>query len=511
MHQTFSKPHWFLLVCILLLSGIAIVPRLPLLTEPFVGSHLFRQLQTLSTIEAYANQGVDLLRPRTNYMAYPGHLLLEFPLFQAIAASLSNFLKQEPLVVTRILNLLIGLLSAGVLYGIARHYYDSSAALIVAFAFLITPLNLMYHVSTLTDPTAVLAVLVATNAYLHLTKPHASFRWVWPFFAALVVSVLIKPLYLLPLALMVMAEFSTALIKEKSMWCGFAGWLNHRKAVWIPLTFALVVMIGWLNASSLLSSGQDVTSHLGWSALRNPSFYITITLRYLFYIQTPIALLFTMLGWIWLRGNTPNNRMHWWVFALLPCIYYLLFANINRPHDYYSLILVPFVALASGGGMQWLLETARTHANKVTAAIAITSFLLGSFLYLCNYWLTPNTRNRYSELAATSQGLLQPYGWSLVLVDRDGPFELNEYLGESRRDIVAGTSSQPNLDYSTKQWYAGIPCRFTNPPSSTHCSSNTEKLSGSAEISTSSGSTPESKLTREICSTSSSIWLPIPP
>lgn len=69
-------------------------------------NHVFRQTQTLSTIEDFARHGIDLLHPRTIYMGYPGTFVLELPVFQALAATVGK-LGAPQVAVVRVLNILI--------------------------------------------------------------------------------------------------------------------------------------------------------------------------------------------------------------------------------------------------------------------------------------------------------------------------------------------------------------------------------------------------------------------
>jgi len=434
---------WICLVCAIL----TIMMRIPVLELPFFGSHLFRQLQTLSTIEAYLIDGVHLLKPRTNYIGYPGHLLLEFPIFQAIAAVFTQLINRDPLLVTRCLNLCIGAFSTIWVYRISRTFMGAMASTAAAFIFFTAPLNLMYHASTLIDPFAVLATLIAVSCYLQSLAPaRPSLLTTCLFTIAAVLTVLIKPLYLFPLALLILTDVALSrnkLITVKTI----LSFIQSRLCYWVPILVAGIILLIWLKISSTQSSAQDVTSHLGWQVLLKPSFYFTVAIRYLFFIQSPITILLGWLGVCWVLKKEKMVATSFIIFFTLPFTYYVAFANINRPHDYYSLILVPFVSMAAGAGIQKLTEN--MNCNSLFSRfgifpVLVILFLGNIFLYFTNYWMSPNLRNRYSEFATASQGILEPYHYSLVFVDRKGPFELNEYLAESRRDMVAARLGRLN-------------------------------------------------------------------
>ena len=317
------------------------------------------------------------------------------------------------------------------------------AALTSAFIFFMAPLNLMYHASTLIDPFAVLTSVIATHSFLCfiLQDKRPGLPVIVGFLLATVLTVLIKPLYLFPLALILILDFIKVAVESKTT----AKWLekvSERLVFWIPITIAgVVVLIVWLTVSAKYSTAQDVASHLGWKVLTTPSFYITIAFRYLFYIQTPVTLFLALIAVISCLGSKKIHAYILVLFFALPYSYYFTFANINRPHDYYSLILVPFVAIVAGAGLQQLLNWTEEKFSRKTIFLLIPLmvilFISNCYFYFTNYWLSPNLTNRYEEFASKSKNILQPYEYSLVLVDRNGPFAINEYIAESRRDVVA--------------------------------------------------------------------------
>jgi len=442
--ETLSLPGVILLCSLSIIFTLWI--RIPILDQPYFGSHLFRQLQTVSTIEAYIQDGIDLLHPRTNYIGYPGHLLLEFPIFQAIAATLSNLLNQDPLPLTRSLNLLIGITTIVFVYKISRLYLGSIASFLSGIFFFLAPLNLMYHVSSLIDPLAVLSSLIATYLFLKHKKTEIA----PPFFILLIfllmasLTVLLKPLYLFPLSIFMMADLKS-LFSESSFKTRINRFFSEKVKFWVMIALAAFVMFSWLYLSSHYSSAQDVSSHIGWKVLTKPSYYLTIAIRYFFYDQTPLSLVFAVIGFGWAFRNHKTLVL----FSFIPFAYYLVFANINRPHDYYSLILVPFISIASAAGIQQIIDWTglRTVSTFVFTCSIIPLCLTNSlYLYFTNYWLSPSTVNRYQAFSDQMEPVLLPFEYSLVFIDRDGPFETDEFLAESRRDLIAAKLGKLDVD-----------------------------------------------------------------
>ncbi len=435
-----SVSFWLMLSSFVLLVVINLAFKFISLEDPFSGNHLFRQLQTLSTIEAYQNDGIDLLKPRANYIGYPGYLLLEFPIYQASMAKLSEWTGNEPLLISRVYNLIVGLLSAVMVYIIARIWTDRLSAAGAVLLYLFTPLNMMYHWSTLLDPTAVLFALFSFYVCYQIIENRTKRMGVYMLFALCsCLVVLLKPLYYLPVCLL----FAYALIQPfivRSSPLDLKNLGIFKLNIIIPVGAAFLVMLGWMTISRSYSSAQDISSHIGWQAMLNPGFYVTITLRYLFYIQTPLILLLGIFAII-LSTENPKLRILMLLLVALPPLYYLLFANINTPHDYYSLILVPFLCIAAAVGLQHLSRKLFAHSENpksliIPSAIVVLGCILGTYLYIANYWIKPNLDNRYAVIHAFAENRLEPFQYSLVYVNTDGNFQLSEYLAESRRHLI---------------------------------------------------------------------------
>src|SRR5437868_9622448 len=111
--------------------------------RPPFDNHNFRQCQTLSTIEFFYEQGVDLLHPQTNYKGEPGVFVLELPLFQALSALLLH-ISGGSLIAIRIFNIIITLVSGGMTWLISRKLFGADAAAPASLIYLTGTLNLIY-------------------------------------------------------------------------------------------------------------------------------------------------------------------------------------------------------------------------------------------------------------------------------------------------------------------------------------------------------------------------------
>jgi hypothetical protein len=313
-------------------------------------AHSFRQCQTLTTAELYYEEGVDLLHPRTSYQGEPGVFVLEFPLFQALVAGVFHVFG-ESVTAMRAVNIFITLLSAGLVFGIARRWFAVPTAWLAALIYLTAPLNLNYMSSTLIDPFGVLlalAVFYLTARESESEKP-GGWRVVGLVGLAILVA-LVKVLYLFPTLALLAVRFC---LRGPARWRWAARWAG----LLIPAAVATLLWnrhAGQVNNASFFTANIDPAAHLGFSMLLQPAWHILMAKRLFWKCLGPLGGLAAVAGWVWALALTVRTRraadqLPWLVTLLAVAGYWLVFANINFPHEYYSLITLPFLALAAAG------------------------------------------------------------------------------------------------------------------------------------------------------------------
>ncbi|HSU56755.1 MAG TPA: glycosyltransferase family 39 protein [Candidatus Dormibacteraeota bacterium] len=413
---------WLLAACM----ALGLYLRFRGLSLPPYDNHSFRQCQTLSTIESFYRNGIDLLRPRALYMGYPGTFVLELPLFQALAASLYHLFGPH-IEVVRLLNICFGALSTWLLYLLGARYFTAKTGLLAAAIYWLAPLNVVYQRSMLLDPMAIACALVcfyslarllefpgsagvlAGNGFGPQTEPLAGGDAGAPryvlfatlFFLSCILTAFIKPLYLWPAVLL----FGWLFLKR--------GLRFDSRVLLIGAIFAVgvVCVLAWnhhttiVNSESPITRGSDVAAHLGLGALFKPAFWkLMLVSRPKWWIG-PLPVLFYTLGlFACVSGMVHVLRQtsiagfsqrvvaasnFFLVVALIPPTYLLLFANINFPHEYYQLVITPFLALVAAEGLMWLAakfpKWPATNFGSIPAA-ATALILLTSFA-VCVLWL----------------------------------------------------------------------------------------------------------------------------
>jgi len=420
---TASNLRWFFLV--VLLAGFAL--RFYGISLPPYDAHSFRQTQTLSTIENYHAEGIDLLHPKTIYMGYPGTFVLEVPLFQAAAALLYRVFGDH-LELVRLLNILIGAGAMWMVFRIGDFYLGRSAGMVAAMIYWLAPLNIVYQRSMLIDPTAVffglvcfyrLALLlrsVEPDAYPKSDRNGNDFL---VFAVAAFLTALIKALYLWPAVLLLGQYWWTKRFRF------------DRRMVQVIAVFALagISFLMWnayatrVNDLSPFTRGVKPTSLLGFSVLLTSDFYNELLLHRPKRWLGALGILFYLFGLVALRKEkwTRPGLSSVFLIFVIPPTYLLAFANINRPHDYYQLIITPFLALASAYGLvQAVSYCARKPVPmpRVFASAGVIVFILASVFTYVVWMRAPNLDAEVLKFEKLCAGKFEPRRPGMVFVSR---------------------------------------------------------------------------------------------
>ncbi len=420
---------WALTTAVLIILILASYPlKFIHFNDPYFGAYLSRQLQTMSTIDAYAAQGIDFVHPRSNHAGWPGYLLLEFPIFQAIAALVSQ-VTENPLVTTRMLNLIFGTLSIFLVYGISRFWFDRRVAFYSSLFFAWAPLNIMFHRSTMIDVSCVFFALASQLILMHWFVQR---RW-WLgvlFFVTGALCVLIKPLYFSPVIVLLVIQ----LILESLpfSWKRLGTSIGRHGAIFSSLLLIGGLLIYWLAISLPKGPSNGIFDLLGSSVLLKPQYYLKFLHRLMEHYVTPFNALLLMAG-IFLLFQKDRRTLRIQLLAA-PLVYYTIFANINLPHSYYSLIMIPYFSIITGYGARWLEEILQREGIAKNISIS-RLFIAGISIFTCALmflrgWTSSMVlpQQRYAQMAKEVGSRLEPMNYAVVYVNFQGDFALWEYL-----------------------------------------------------------------------------------
>ncbi len=348
-------------IALALLTGLVL--RFVGFTWPPYDGHAFRQTQTLATIDFFYKEGIDIFHPKTNYMGYPGVLVLELPIFQAFIALLYGLFGPH-LEIIRFVNILLGTGTAWLLYCSIKRLLDQETAVLTALIYWLAPLNILYQRSTLVDPLAVLCGMVCfyylpsllgfyPSRAVQQTGPQQWFHFLL-FALATWIAAMVKALYLWPSVLL----FGWLMVKRRFK---FDLQVARIMAVFGVAGFSFILWNSYaarVNAASPFTSGYLPTANLGMAALADPQYYFNMIIRRPKWWLGALGVLLYPLGLFagWRQRRDLARTSAFLVLVLIPPTYLLLFSFVNRPHDYYQLVITPFLAVVPAYGLQWLAK-----------------------------------------------------------------------------------------------------------------------------------------------------------
>ena len=327
-----------------LLLVLGFVVRLYKITNPIADWQSWRQADTSAVTRNWVKNGVDVLTPRYDDFSDVsgrglfnpnGYRFTEFPLFNLIHyflySLLSNFYSLE--LVGRLTSILATLVSAALLFFLARRHSTSEVAWLTTAIFLFLPYNIYFTRVILPDPLMVTLVLAAFLA-------HPSSRLLTWFFGSL--AVLVNPtaiFFLLPL----LKDFwlFASLLLPFGLW---RIW-EHRSPEGIP-------------ASLWLLNGNGIRFRPAW-------------FRWLFGERLGDMILGQWGIFPFLLGLFQANS-YWLTWAAGALLYLIVFATGNIQHDYYQLPLIPIVSVLVALGA---IHFSTTLAKKAVMAFCVLLML----------------------------------------------------------------------------------------------------------------------------------------
>lgn len=359
---------------LLLILVAAFVLRCHRLTTPLADWHSFRQADTASVTREYVKNGVDLLRPRYHDVSNiqsgkdnpQGWRMVEFPFVNALLATLLRAFPQWDLVVTsRVASILASLGSLIALYAVVRSLSGEKVAQVAATFFAVLPYNIFYSRVILPEPFLVLFAML--TAWMIERSATEKKHWVWWLCGAMVSfasALLLKPMAVFFLPLFV----GIAWQKGERRWLWWA-------AAAAGLALSTLPVWWWRRWIQNFPEGIPVSDWLFNSdGIRlRPAWWRWLFFERLYKLVLSVSIAFLPLGLLGSLVSTfkkqkslPVWKKLWsWVSSEAALVlggvgflsYLIIFATGNVRHDYYQVMLVPFLAWLWARGFVWLVES----------------------------------------------------------------------------------------------------------------------------------------------------------
>ena len=306
----------------------------------------FRECQTAMVTRNLWHDGpMGLFYSRIDWFGNaPGYMMLEFPLYNAVVASLYAIAGPRD-GMGRIVSVLCSLGAVALFYGIVRRLDGDRAALVAAALMALTPLQQCLGQSFLPEPTLMLCLLASLYAMVRYAGS-GSGGWLALASVFACAATLVKS----PAGL---AVFGPLLFLA---WTRFGWRAMQRPMLWLAAAFALGVYFFWqrhadhINAQYypfiLSTSPEQRLWVFGTLAMRwDWHFYARIAGRVFVYLS-PMIVLAAVVALFKRPANSRAWLWHVWLAANAG--YVLLCSNLHFRHKHYQIVFVPiFAALAA--------------------------------------------------------------------------------------------------------------------------------------------------------------------
>ena len=426
------KPQRTLIIIFfLLLISLSFGVKLIEFDNPYSGFHQLRQLDNLGSIRAYMSDGIDLSKRR---MLEGGYVLNELPIYHALSALLSPS-QDKILFAARGINLVFALLSIFLLFQITRVWFDDKTAIYATIFFAFAPINLMYHRSVMIDISTTFFCLLSTWLLIEYFENRKELWKIFLFVIAGGLAITTKALYFLPVGAIAIANYINQYRPPFS-----ANAINYfKKNFGIVISFLLlvVIMLGWIRITQMANGpGKGLLWFLStWDFLLSAKYYLLLIFRFFLLILNPFTCFLFIIGMVlvWTHYRKKDAIA---IPFFIP-VYFLLFGNVNFPHEYYSLIMVPYCSIVAGVGAVWLenllSEDKLIRSRELTLGFfCVFSSVVSVLIFIINFIVgSPNLDQKPAQIEKEMQSVLEDRQRTYVYVNKMN-FPLFDYIRYNR-------------------------------------------------------------------------------
>ncbi|MBP9700215.1 glycosyltransferase family 39 protein, partial [Candidatus Woesebacteria bacterium] len=413
-HHSFRK----LLLGIVLVAALV---RCYKLNAPLADWHSFRQADTASVTREYVKHGIDLFHPRYHDLSniqsgiltggvdnLEGYRMVEFPFVNGgIAAFLRLFPNFDLVIVSRLFSIAASLIALIALATLGKQLFSARVGLLSAGVFALLPFSVFYGRAILPEP-FLISFLTVSLLFFDRYQQNKITSNILVSMGCFSLALLLKPMaiFFLP------AYLGIVLVRKN--------W----KAVFDLRTIALgivslIPLFLWRQWITQFPTGIPWSSWLyNLDGIRlRPAWW-----RWLFWERL------TKL-WLGLSGlaffgagliPTSLNMKKMGASGVLCLwgigmgIYLVVFATGNVRHDYYQVILLPFVSLVVGKGIDWFLSWKNKKVGLLFVMLATVFGMYFSWnqvkgYYSINHWEIVEAGKAADRVLPLDAKVIAPY------------------------------------------------------------------------------------------------------
>ncbi|MBI5151164.1 MAG: glycosyltransferase family 39 protein [Candidatus Pacebacteria bacterium] len=354
-----QSKEWLFLFVVL---GIAVGLRLYKITSPLADWHSFRQADTASVTREYIKHGIDLLRPQYHDLSNiqsgkdnpSGYRMVEFPILNAITALLITLfrLQQYEIVVGRLVSISYSIVGLFALYALVRELTGKRAAGIALLTYAVMPYAVYYSRTILPEPAFVTSLLVSLAFLVYATRNKENV-----FLYGMSILSLTEAFLLKPFAIFFLPLFAYVFFREYR-WKALMQWQAY---LFFLIPFIPFALWRWW----ILSFPEGIPAS-DWLFNKDNIRFTGAFFHWLFEVR--IATLMLGIGLVIPAVLGLMKRGKDWLFytvwAVCILAYMSILAGGNVQHDYYQVVVMPFLCAVVGRGFAFLFELSPRFINK---------------------------------------------------------------------------------------------------------------------------------------------------
>ena len=414
---------------------ITLLPRLYKIDNSITDWHSFRQADTAMVARNFADEGFNILHPKTdNILAISdskkpnpqGLTFLEFPIYTLIVGLVWDIFGVNESS-ARLVSAIFASFSTVFLFLLVRKFSNSRVAIIAALVFALTPYSIYYGRVIMPNSTMIclgLASLWLFSRY-YFNNSKVSFFMSSVLFALASLSYPYVVFWLIPIIYL-------ALIKD--------GLFYYSLKYYGFLLIAFIPLVLWRAWGANYPEAQIGSNwYLNYGDIRFSGAFF----RWLIFERLAKLILGTggfvlmFFGLVAKRENKENYFYFVWLFSMV--LYFVIFASSNVRHDYYQYIYMPVLAVFVALGIDHLLKAGQSIIEKsISASVAVFLIVISiafGYYEVKGYYLTNNdiveAGKKADELLSANDKVIAPLAGDLSLlyyVNRPGWAEFYEEM-----------------------------------------------------------------------------------
>lgn len=369
-----NKLRDYLFILLIIILGVSV--RLRNIDKPLIDTHDFRQAQTATVTRNFYTDGIDIFKSKLDILGTGKEqvLILEFPIYQAVVASLSHLIGYSDKL-GKIVSIFFGVTSGLILMKIIiDHTGNRNLGFISLVFFLFAPLNIFFQQAFMIESMVI---------WLHLFS-----IWLWisyfksAEFIYLISAIIVTSLGFITKSVYMIFPFGIIAVL-------FMIYPGKKKIKIVPtiisLFIPLLVLFVWQiysdniniqNGNYFFASSSNGLKQwiFGSVADRMSLKEWGYRVKLLFQGMGLLGLFFSIMGVleIYINKNNKLNLIIW--CSIIPLYMIIFFGVINQ--NYYFLPAMPVLAILSATGLLYVEKYLHGKNGKLGSIIIFGAVLL---------------------------------------------------------------------------------------------------------------------------------------